>query len=80
MLCQRLTGCEAPLFAGLGASSIGGLILLGDLRNEVPHLPDGGLRLFFIGGIDLVPDLLSGRFHRFELINRHKYSNVSNVS
>ena len=47
------------------------LFLDGDLRDEVSHLANSCLRLFFVGCIDFVPDFLSGRVHRFKLISRH---------
>jgi aconitate hydratase len=65
-------GKAAFLLASHGRLRGGGTALLdGDLRDEVPHLANRGLRLFFVGSIDFVPDLLPGRVHRFELIGGH---------
>ena len=49
-------------------------LLDGDLRDEVPHLPDRGLRIFLGGGLDHVLDLGARRVHRLELKSGHGVS------
>jgi hypothetical protein len=59
---------EAALFLGAGGCfRLLAALLHGDLRDEVAHLADGSLRIFFGGGLDHVLDLGARRIHRLEL-------------
>ena len=64
---EGLAALAAFLLVGRGLLGL----LDGDLRHEVAHLANRGLRFFFAGGVDDVLDLLSGGVHRLELVGRH---------
>ena len=56
-MAKRLALLLAAFFFGGRLAAL----LDGDLRDEVAHLPDRGLRLFLAGGLDDVLDLLARR-------------------
>ena len=76
LLCLDFADRETTLLACLARRGCC-LLFDGDLRDEVPHLANRGLRLFFVGCIDFIADLLSRGIHRFELINRHGWPSKS---
>jgi len=72
----EVLGPDAPKYqAAFFARARGGGFLARffdrDLRNEVPHLANRSLRIFFGGRIDHIFDLSTCRIHRFELEGRH---------
>ena len=64
----------------LAAAALGraGTFLDGDLRDEVPHLPDRGLGFVLGRGVNDVLDLLAGGVHRFKLIGWHRRNPCQN--